>query len=234
MSYYASIITLTWRDSCIKRWQFSTSTLFHPKFECATLPNFRHFRHLHSSWKGFDSGIRMQGYCLVQCSGVHQQVMADQWSVRTIWIARWKGIDNLNIFEYRPGSFGRVFNTWERVFVIWYRWSIMHPSSPFCGETAASRDSNFWRVPCIIQRMSQLGNPESKHHLCTLRIQKGQVKGLPKQFFSSNWAEREDQTVCHENTCLEITFPLLISTLHPQGSKTLQDLVCKAYMALGH
>ena len=38
----------------------------------------------------------------------------------------------------------------------------------------------------------QLGNPESKHHLCTLRIQKGQVKGLPKQFFSSNWAERED------------------------------------------
>ena len=329
MSYYVSIITLTWRDSCIKRWQFSTSTLFHPKFEWATLPSFRHFRHLHSSWKGFDSGIRMQGYCLVQCSGVHQQVLADQWSVQTIWIARWKGIDNLNIFEHRPGSFGRVFNTfqraceiwyrlimmnrwaimypsspwrgetaasrdgnfrrvpcfiqssneqhsqisvtfvtfthpervlilgsgckdtalynvqgsisrswqisrqckqsasrgehrpgsfgrifntWERVFVIWYRWSTMYPSSPWRGETAASRDSNFGRVPCIIQRMSYLGNPESKHHLCTLRMQKGQVKGLPKPFFSSNWAEREDQTVCHENTRLEITFPLLIST----------------------
>ena len=93
--YYVSIITSTWRDSSIKRWQFSTSTLYHPKFEWATLPNFRHFRHLHSSWKDFDSGIRMQGYCLVQCSGVHQQVLADQWSVQTIWIARWKGIENL-------------------------------------------------------------------------------------------------------------------------------------------
>ena len=37
ISYYVSIITLTWRDSCIKRWQFSTSTLYHPKFEWATL-----------------------------------------------------------------------------------------------------------------------------------------------------------------------------------------------------
>ena len=95
MIYYVSIITLTWRDSSIKRWQFSTSTLYHPKFEWATLPSFRHFRHLHSSWKGFDSGIRMQGFCLVQCSGVRQQFLADQWSVQTIWIARWKGMDIL-------------------------------------------------------------------------------------------------------------------------------------------
>ena len=114
MIYCVSIITLTWRDSCIKRWQFWTSTSYHPKFEWATLASFRHFRHLHSSLKGFDSEIRMQGYCLVQCSGVHQQVLADQWSVRTIWIARWKGMEN---FEYRPGSFGRIFNTWERAFV---------------------------------------------------------------------------------------------------------------------
>ena len=114
MIYYVSIITLTWRDSCIKRWQFSTSTVYHPKFEWATLPSFRHFRHLHSSWKGFDSGIRMQGYCLVQCSGVHQQVLADQWSVQTIWIARWKGMDILK----RGGIFyGRVFKSWQRVFV---------------------------------------------------------------------------------------------------------------------
>ena len=90
MIYYVSIITLTWRDSCIKTWQFWTSTSYHPKFEWATLPSFRHFRHLHSSWKGFDSGIRMQGYCLVQCSGVHQQVLADEWSAQTICIARWK------------------------------------------------------------------------------------------------------------------------------------------------
>ena len=152
MSYYVSIITLTWRDSCIKRWQSSTSTLFHPKFECATLPSFRHFRHLHSSWKGFDSGIRMQGYCLVQCSGVHQQVLADQWSVRTIWIARWKGME---IFEYRPGSFGRIFNTWERACEIWYRWSMMYPSSPWRGKTAASRDGNSGRVPRIIQSSNE-------------------------------------------------------------------------------
>ena len=97
MIYYVSIITLTWLDSSIKRWQFSTSTLYHPKFEWATLPSFRHFRHLHSSWKDFDSGIRMQGYCFVQCSGVRQQVLADQWSVQTIWIARWKGIEKWNI-----------------------------------------------------------------------------------------------------------------------------------------
>ena len=97
MIYYVSIITLTWLDSSIKRWQFWTSTSYHPKFEWATLPSFRHFRHLHSSWKGFDSGIRMQGYCFVQCSGVRQQVLADQWSVQTIWIARWKGIENWNI-----------------------------------------------------------------------------------------------------------------------------------------
>ena len=95
MIYYVSIITLTWRDSSIKRWQFSTSTVYHPKLEWATLPSFRHFRHLHSSWKGFDSGIRMQGFCLVQCSGVRQQFLADQWSVQTIWIARWKGMDIL-------------------------------------------------------------------------------------------------------------------------------------------
>ena len=95
MIYYVSIITLTWRDSCIKRWQFSTRSLHHPKFEWATLPSFGHFRPLHSSWKGFDSRIRMQARCLVQCSGVHQQVLADQWSVHTIWIARWKGIENL-------------------------------------------------------------------------------------------------------------------------------------------
>ena len=93
--YYVSIITSTWRDSSIKRWQFSTRSLYHPKFEWATLPSFRHFRPLHSSWKGFDSRIRMQARCLVQCSGVHQQVLADQWSVHTIWIARWKGIENL-------------------------------------------------------------------------------------------------------------------------------------------
>ena len=157
MSYYASMITLTWQDSCTNKWKFSTSTSYHPKFEWATLPSFRHFRHLHSSWKAFDSGIRMQGYCLVQCSGVHQQVLADQWSVQTIWIARWKGIDNLNIFEHRPGSFGRVFNTFQRACEIWYRlimmnrWAIMYPSSPWRGETAASRDGNFRRVPCFIQ-----------------------------------------------------------------------------------
>ena len=97
MIYYVSIITLTWRDNCIKRWQFSTSTLYHthPKFERATLPSFRHFRHLHSSWKDFDSGIRMQGYCFVQYSGVRQQFLADQWSMQTIWIARWKGMNML-------------------------------------------------------------------------------------------------------------------------------------------
>ena len=160
MSYYVSIITLTWPDSCTNKWPFSTSTSYHPKFEWATLPSFRHFRHLHSSLKGFDSGIRMQGYCLVQCSGVHQQVLADQWSVRTIWIARWKGIDNLNIFEHRPGSFGRVFNTFQRACEIWYRlimmnrWAMMYPSSPWRGETAASRDGNFRRVPCFIQSLN--------------------------------------------------------------------------------
>ena len=156
--YYVSIITSTWRDSSIKRWQFSTSTLYHPKFEWATLPNFRHFRNLHSSWKDFDSGIRMQGYCLVQCSGVHQQVLADQWSVQTIWIARWKGIEK---FEKRPGSFRRVFNTLERACEIWYwlimmnRWSIMYPLSPWRGETAASRDGNFRREACIIQSSNE-------------------------------------------------------------------------------
>ena len=39
--YYVSIFTLTWRDSCIKRWQFSTSALYHPKFEWATLAKER-------------------------------------------------------------------------------------------------------------------------------------------------------------------------------------------------
>ena len=158
MIYYVSIITLTWRDSCIKRWQFWTSTLYHPKFEWATLPSFRHFRHLHSSWKGFDSGIRMQGWCLLQCSGVHQQVLADEWSVQTIWIARWKGI---NIFEHRPGSFERVFNTFQRACEIWYwlimmnRWAIMHPWSPWRGKTAAPINGNFRRVPRIIQSSNE-------------------------------------------------------------------------------
>ena len=157
MIYCVSIITLTWRDSCIKRWQFWTSTSYHPKLEWATLPSFRHFRHLHSSWKGSDSGIRMQRWCLLQCSGVHQQVLADQWSVQTILIARWKGIDNLNIFEHRPGSFERVFNTFQRACEIWYwlimmnRWAMMYPSSPWRGETAASKSGHFRRVPRFIQ-----------------------------------------------------------------------------------
>ena len=34
---------------------------------------------------------------------------------------------------------------------IWYRWSIVYPSSPWRGETAASRDGNSGRVPRIIQ-----------------------------------------------------------------------------------
>ena len=112
MIYYVSIITLTWRDSCIKRWQFSTSTVYHPKLEWATLPSFRHFRHLHSSWKYFDTGIRMQAWCLVQCSvqcsGVHQLVSANNLD---------REVKRHGHFEKRPGSFGRVFNTWERVFV---------------------------------------------------------------------------------------------------------------------
>ena len=59
-------------------------------------------------------------------------------------------------FEKRPGSFRRVFNTLERACEIWYwlimmnRWSIMYPLSPWRGETAASRDGNFRRAPCII------------------------------------------------------------------------------------
>ena len=153
MIYYVSIITLTWRDSCIKRWQFSTSTSFHPKFECATLPNFHHFRHLHSSWKGFDSGIRMQGYCLVQCSGVHQQVVADQWSVQTIWIARWKGMESLNIgrdLSEESSAPGKWY-LWDMISI--NRWSIMYPSSPWRGETAASRDGNFRR---LYQQHSQI------------------------------------------------------------------------------
>ena len=244
-------------------------TIFDGHLVSATLPKFRHFHHLHSSWKGSDSGIRMQGYCLVQCSGVHQQVLADQWSVRTNWIARWKGMEILKrgqdlseesskagkgylwvmistfswwiddllcihhhldvarqlhqemaIFdEYLASSKVRMCNTpkfpwlsssslilkgfwyWDRdarilpctmsstmlrgpsagqckqsgsrgekawkfwkearifrkslqhlgkgICEIWYRWSIMYPSSPWRGETAASRDDNFRRVPCI-------------------------------------------------------------------------------------
>ena len=46
--------------------------------------------------------------------------------------------------ENRPGSFGIIFNTWERVFVIWYRWSIMYPSSPWRGETAWSPNLIFF------------------------------------------------------------------------------------------
>ena len=149
MSYDVSIITLTWRDSCIKRWQFWTSTSYHPKLKRATLPNFRHFRHLHSSWK--DSGIRMQGYCLVQCSGVHQQVLADQWSVQTIWIARWKGMGILNIGQ----DLSEESSTPGKFCEIWYRWSIMYPSSPWRGETAASRDGNSGRVPRIIQSSNE-------------------------------------------------------------------------------
>ena len=122
MISYVSIISLTWRDSCIKRWQFPTSTSYHPKFEWATLPNFRHFRHLHSSWKGFDSGIRMQGYCLVQCSGVHQQFLADQWSVQTIWIARWKGMEILKRgrhFLEESSKAGKGY-LWDIISTIYY------------------------------------------------------------------------------------------------------------------
>ena len=58
----------------------------------------------------------------------------------------------------RPGSFRKVFKSWQRVFVrydiiffMMNRWFTMYPSSPWRGETAASRDGNFRRVPCIIQ-----------------------------------------------------------------------------------
>ena len=159
--YYVSIITLTWLDSCIKRWQFWTSTSYHPKLKWATIPNFSHFCHLHSSWKGFDSGIRMQGYCLVQCSGVHQQVLADQWSMQTIWIARWKGIENLNIGrdlveESSTRGKGHVRYDIDWSWWIWeLLWSLMYPSSAWRGETAASRDGNFRPVPRIIQSSNE-------------------------------------------------------------------------------
>ena len=38
---------------------------------------------------------------------------------------------------------------------IWYRWSILYPSSPWRGETAASRDGNSGRVPRIIQSSNE-------------------------------------------------------------------------------
>ena len=142
MIYYVSIITLTWRDSCIKRWQFSTSTLYHPKFEWASL-----------ILKGFwfwDQDARIlpctmfrgpsagPGRSEVSANNLDREVKG-----------HWK-------FEKRPGSFRRVFNTLERACEIWYwlimmnRWSIMYPLSPWRGETAASRDGNFRRAPCII------------------------------------------------------------------------------------
>ena len=156
--YYVSIITLTWLDSCIKRWQFWTSTSYHPKLKWATLPNFRHFCHLHSSWKGFDSGIRMQGYCLVRCSGVHQQVLADQWSMQTIWIARWKGIENLNIgrdLVEESSTRGKGHVRYDIDWICELLWSLMYPSSAWRSETAVSRDGNFRPVPRIIQSSNE-------------------------------------------------------------------------------
>ena len=104
-----------------------------------------------SFWKGFDSRIRMQGSCLVQCSGVHQQVLADQWSVQTIWIARWKGMESLNTgrdLSEESSAPGKWY-LWDMISI--NQWSIMYPSSPWRGETAASRDDNFRGVPRFIQ-----------------------------------------------------------------------------------
>ena len=153
-------------------------------------PNFHHLRHLHSSWKGFDSGIRMQGYCLVQCSGVHQQVLADQWSVRTNWIARWKGMENLkgrDLLE-ESSKAGKGY-LWDMISIF---------------ETAASRDGNFRRVPCIIQS-SNVQHPNFRHfrHLHSswkgsdsgIRMQgycllpcSVQCSGVHQQFLADQWS----------------------------------------------
>ena len=69
---------------------------------------------------------QMQGaeWCLVPRLGVHQQFLADQWSVQTIWIARWKGMQNLNrgtaLLEESstPGMSGEGFTR------RWLRWRL--------------------------------------------------------------------------------------------------------------
>ena len=99
-------------------WRFGTrsdtSTSYHPKFQWATLPKFPSLSSpspiLKGSWFWEDA-------TMMPCTmGVHRQFLADKWSVQTIG-------DGKN--EQRQGSFGRVFNTWQRVFT-WYLLYIHH------------------------------------------------------------------------------------------------------------
>ena len=85
-------------------------------------------------WSWFPK-MQVTEWCLLQCSGVDQQFLADQWSVQTIRIAGEKGTENLN----RGSFFLEEFSTIGKR-RLWDMISIMYPSSPWSGETAASRD----------------------------------------------------------------------------------------------
>ena len=175
--YYVSIITLTWRDSCIKRWQFSTSTLYHPKFEWATLAKEGEV------WLRAFHSFHLIEAPVMTCHDV---------TLPTIrrWTRTWRlrRVPDWGIFSVKR--------------LHWF------------GQAAICLPAN----PSIIFALCEFKKAKWKafESQCCLQI------------------EQEDQNVCHENRCLEITSLLLISTSYSRGSKTLQDLVCSAYMALGH
>ena len=132
--------------------RFDECLLVSSKFRTSNTPK------LQSPWlilKGsWFSKIQGNEWCLVPCPGVHQQFLADQWSVQTI--ARWKGMENLN----RGTNLLEESSTLAKGIYRSDMISIMYPSSPWRGETAASRDGNFRRVPCIIQSSNEQHSPK--------------------------------------------------------------------------
>ena len=126
--------------------------------------------------------------------------------------------DPLNLGRPKSCEFiGRIeesllcFVLWPQTFCLICRWPSNTPLPLFQSQChyltvpATWRSTTTWRsmtaqgsrmrhLQCQNARLvcSSLCLPagQSKHHLCTLRIRRGQVKGLPKPLFSSDRARR--------------------------------------------
>ena len=128
MIYYVSIITLTWRDSSIKRWQFLTNTLYHPKFECATLPNSITFVTFTHPERVLILGSGCKDIALYNVQGS----VSSSWQISGH--CQQRRMEKLNRGRM-AGIFWKSFQHLAKgICEIWYRWSIIYPSSPWSTD----------------------------------------------------------------------------------------------------